>query len=130
MALPKLVAFVPKKSQTRAKTTALEVEETPGASSSEQRFTRDYIPLRKDDAKPVTLTKDAKYPLVTPNIPNQVIIDEDILGKVPHIKYVDHDITYIAKFHKLASSEYLELKIDSLTNQTIHVPKVWAKGLE
>jgi hypothetical protein len=29
----------------------------------------------------MTLKKDAKYPLVIPDIPDGVIIDEDMLGK-------------------------------------------------
>jgi hypothetical protein len=67
----------------RTKTTTPEVEETPRASSSKPRFTRYYISPRKDDTEPMTLKKDAKYPLVMPDIPNGVIIDEDMLGKVP-----------------------------------------------
>jgi hypothetical protein len=78
----------------------------------------------------VTLKKDAKYPLVMPDIPDGVIIDEDMLGKVSQLKYVDHDITDTTKFPELAPSEYLELKIDPVMNQTIPVPKVWARGLE
>jgi hypothetical protein len=78
----------------------------------------------------VTLKKDAKYPLVMPDIPDGVIIDEDMLGKVSQLKYADHDITDTTKFPELAPRKYLELKIDPVTNQTILVPKVWARGLE
>jgi hypothetical protein len=130
MAPPKETTFTPKKYRTRVETTAPEVEETPGAALSEPRFTRDHIPLRKDDVKPVTLKKNVKYLLVTPNIPYGIIIDEDMLGKLSQLKYTDHDITNTMKFLELVPSKYLELQIDPVTNQTINVPKVWARGLE
>jgi hypothetical protein len=44
-------------------------EDILGPSSLEPRFPRDYIPPRKDIAKPVNLSKDAKYELVEPKIP-------------------------------------------------------------
>jgi len=59
-----------------------------------------------------------------------VIIDQDMLGKVSQLKYVNHDITDISKFLELALGKYLGLKLDPVTNQPIHVPKVWAKRLE
>jgi hypothetical protein len=49
----------------------------------------------------MTLKKDAKYPLVMPDIPYGVIIDEDMLCKVPQFKYANHDITYTTKFLEL-----------------------------
>jgi hypothetical protein len=36
--------------------------------------------------------KDAKYPLVTPEILDGIIIDEDMLGKVPKLEYADQNI--------------------------------------
>jgi hypothetical protein len=84
---------VPRRSHNRALEAKPEIEETPGASSSEPRFPHDYIPPRKDDAPLVTLPKAPDYTLVTPDIPEEVIIDEDMLGKVPQLKYADHDIT-------------------------------------
>jgi hypothetical protein len=76
----------------------------------------------------MTLNKNSKYPLMTPDIPNGVIIDEDMLVKVLDLKYSNHDITYTVKLPELASRKYLEMKIDLVMNQTILVPKVWAKG--
>jgi hypothetical protein len=122
--------FTLNKARMREETTTPKAEETLRASSLELRFTRDYIPLRKDDAKPMTLKKDTKYPLVTPDIPYGVIIDEDMLGKVPQLKYVDQNITNITKLPERALRKYLELKIDKMMNQTILVTKVWARGLE
>jgi hypothetical protein len=101
-----------------------------GAYSSEMSFPRDYIPPRKDDAPPVTLQKNPDYRLVTPDILEEVIIDKDMLGKVPQLKYADHDITDVAKFPELVPHEYLELKVDPLTKKSIPVTKVWARGLE
>jgi hypothetical protein len=53
-----------------------------------------------------------------------------MLGRVSQIKYVDHDITDTIDFPKLALHHYLELKTDSTMNQSIPVPKVWARELE
>jgi hypothetical protein len=97
MAPPKETTPIPKKSRTRAQTVEPEVEETLGASSSEPRFPRDYIPPRKDDAPPVTLQKTPYYKLVMPDIPDGVIMDEDMLGRVSQLKYADHDITDMMK---------------------------------
>jgi hypothetical protein len=60
MAQPKVATLKQKKGRTRAATTLPEVEETPGASSLELMFPRDYIPLRKDDVKPFNLKKKEK----------------------------------------------------------------------
>jgi hypothetical protein len=53
-----------------------------------------------------------------------------MLGKVMQLKYVDHDIIDMMKFLELVPHYYLELRIYPTTNQNIHVPKVWARGLE
>jgi hypothetical protein len=118
---------VPRKSCTRALAVKLEIEETPNASSSYLRFPCDYILSRKHDAPPVTLQETPYYMLVTPNILEEVIIDEDILGKVPQLKYVDHEITNVAKFPELAPHKYLDLKVDPLTQQSMPLRKFWAK---
>jgi hypothetical protein len=61
-------------------------------------FPRDYIPPRKDTTKPINLSKDTKYELVEPEIPPGVIMEEDMLGLIPNLKYVDHDITMRRNF--------------------------------
>jgi hypothetical protein len=123
--------MVPRRSRTRALAVEAKIEETPGASSSEPpKFPHDYIPLRKDDAPPVTLQRNPDYRMVTPDILEEVIIDEDMLGKVPQLKYVDHDITDVVKFPELVPHEYLELQIDPLTQQSVLVVQCWARGLE
>jgi hypothetical protein len=53
-----------------------------------------------------------------------------MLGKVPQIRYVDHDINDMVKFHELAPHRYLELKHDPMTKQRIPLPRVWDKGLD
>jgi len=55
--------------------------------SLKQMFPRDYIPPRKNYAKPMMLKNDAKYPLVMTNIPYGVIINEDMLGNVSQLRY-------------------------------------------
>jgi len=60
--------------------------------------------------------------LVTPDIPEGVIIDKDMLGKVPQLYYVDHEITYTYKFPKLAPHYYMVLKVDTIKNQSVQVP--------
>ena len=61
-------------------------------------FPKDYILLRKDTAPQVRLPEDSKYPLVTPDIPPDVIIEGDLMGKVVALKFLDHGIKYAQKF--------------------------------
>jgi hypothetical protein len=65
-----------------------------------------------------------------PDIPYGVIMEEDMLGRMSQLKYEYHDITNMVKFPKLVPHQYLEMKIDPTMNQSIPVPKVWARGLE
>jgi hypothetical protein len=85
---------------------------------------------RKYDSPPVTLKKSPYYELVTPDIPKGVIVNEDMLGRVSQLKYVEHDIIDTTKFPELAPHHYLELIKDVAMNQRISVPKVWERGLE
>jgi len=61
--------------------------------------------MRKDDAKPVTLNKDVKYPLVMLDILYGVIIYEDMLGKFQQLKYAYNAIIDMANFPKLVPDE-------------------------
>jgi hypothetical protein len=45
-----------------------------------------------------------------PQIPESVIVVEDMLGFVPKLKYADHDVTEVAKFPELAQEIYMENK--------------------
>jgi hypothetical protein len=78
----------------------------------------------------MTLQKTPYYELVMPNILYGVIMDKDMLGRVSQLKYVDHDITDMTNFPEIAPHHYLELRLDPTMNQSILVPKVWARGLE
>jgi hypothetical protein len=76
------------------------------------------------------LSKDAKYPLVEPEIPPGVIVEEDMLGLVPNLKYADHDITDEKKFPELAPSKYLKKYINAETQMIVIEPQTWETGLE
>jgi hypothetical protein len=67
---------------------------------------------------------------VTPDIPDGFIEDEDMLGRVPQLKYANHDITDMTKFHEIFPHHYLELRTYLEMNQSIPLPKVWPRGLE
>lgn len=61
------------------------------------------------------MPKKAKYPLVTPDIPPDIIIEGDhdlahLMGKVVALKFSDHDIADAQKFPELARDEYLRTK--------------------
>jgi hypothetical protein len=64
------------------------------------------------------------------NILYGVIIDEDMIGRVSQLKYVDHDIIDMAKLPEISLYQYLKLRIDPVMNQIILIPKVWERGLE
>jgi hypothetical protein len=57
-------------------------------------------------------------------------VEKDMLRRVSQLKYADYDITNTTKFPELASHQYLELKTNPTTNQSIPMPKAWARGLE
>jgi hypothetical protein len=42
-----------------------------------------------------------------PYLPDAVIIVDDMLGKVPKLRYTDHDVRDVAKFPDLAEDTYL-----------------------
>jgi hypothetical protein len=68
--------------------------------------------------------------LVTLDILEEVFIDEDMFGKVAYLQYAYHDITNVVNFPELVPHEYLELKVDPLTQQSVLVTKVWAREME
>jgi hypothetical protein len=70
------------------------------------------------------------YELVTTEILVGVIIDEDMLGNVPQLKYVDQNIIDKMKFPEIVSDNYLEMKIDAKMYFPVVELKVWARGLE
>jgi hypothetical protein len=58
-----------------------------------------------------------------PHIPNSVIIVEDMMGCVPKLWYVDHDVTNISKFLELAHEVYMENKGSTSKVISIMEPK-------
>jgi hypothetical protein len=92
-------------------------------------FPRDYIPPRKDTTNPVNLSKDGKYKLVEPEIPPRVIVEEDMLGLIPSLKYVDHDSMDKKKFAEVVSSNYLKRYISAEKKLVVIEPEIWATML-
>jgi hypothetical protein len=78
------------------------VEEAPGASTLQEIFQRDYIPLQKDNAPSVKVPANGKYPLATTTIPPGVSVEGDMLGNITTLKFVDYDITDKKNFPELA----------------------------
>jgi hypothetical protein len=87
----------------------VEVEEVPRPSAPvpPEFFYIDYLPLRMDDASLIIVPSNAKYPLPIAPVPKGVRKDEDMLNKVGNLKFMDHDITDMQKFPKLAKDQYL-----------------------
>jgi hypothetical protein len=44
--------------------------------------------------------------ITLPYLPDAVITMDDMLGKVPKLRYVDHDVHDVAKFPELAEENY------------------------
>jgi hypothetical protein len=70
-------------------------------------FHRDYLPPRKYDTPPIYVLVNSKYPLPIAPIPTDVSSDEDMLGKVANLKFMDHDINDSNKLPELAKDQYL-----------------------
>ena len=76
-----------------------------------------YISPRKDKAPHVTISKNAKYPLVKPTIPKGVHVADEILPNLKKMGIVDHDML---KFPKLAMSQYMT-SVRENEDETIHL---------
>jgi hypothetical protein len=83
-----------------------------------------------DDAPLITVSSNAKYPLPIAPVPKGVRKDEDMLGKVAKLNFMDHDITDMQKFPELARDQYLCTKTDPATRKTWVEAQAWASGLE
>jgi len=60
--------------------------------------------------------------LMEPPIPEGVIVEGDMLGLIPTLKYVDHDITDEKKFPDLVPSKFLKKHISSETQMIVIQP--------
>jgi hypothetical protein len=56
-------------------------------------FHRDYLPPRMDNAPHIHIPTNGKYPLPKMLVPPGVRMEEDMLGKIASLKFMDHDIT-------------------------------------
>jgi hypothetical protein len=56
------------------------------------------VPPMKLTTNQIKLPKEPKYELLKPEIPLGVIIEEDMLGAVGNLKFVDHDLENVKKF--------------------------------
>jgi hypothetical protein len=65
-----------------------------------------------------------------PLIPEGVIVEGDMLGLIPTLKYVDHDITDEKKFPELVPNKFLKKYISSETQMIVIEPQIWATGLQ
>jgi hypothetical protein len=117
-----------------SKTTTISIhEETLGASMLERsstKFPRYYIPPKKYKTNPINLSKYSKCKLVEMEIPPGVIVEEDMLGLIPSLKYEDHDITDEKKFLELAPRNYLNRYISIKTKLVVIEPKIWETWLQ
>jgi len=73
----------------------VEVEEVIGPLALEptEIFYRYYFPPRMDDAPSIVVPMNEKYPLPKAPISKGVRQDEDMLGKVVNLEFMDHEIT-------------------------------------
>jgi hypothetical protein len=78
----------------------------------------------------VKLQKEGKYELMEPEIPPDVIVEADMLGTVPNLKFEDHELSYQKKFLELALRKYLNTDIFPETSFIMVEPKPWAARLE
>lgn len=67
-----------------------------------------YMPPIKLSAKPIKDPKDAKFGTFTPLLPKEVSFDDEVLGKIPHLKMEDLDFNDQRKYPKFELSRYLQ----------------------
>jgi hypothetical protein len=70
------------------------------------------------------------YLLVEPSIPEGIIVEGDMLGLMPTLKYVDHDVTCENKFMELVLGKFFLKSISSKAHMIFIEPQVWARGLQ
>jgi hypothetical protein len=85
-----------------------EVKEVPGALdlASQEIFHKDYLPPRMDNASPIIVPSNGKYPLTTSLVPPGVRIEGEMLSKIVGLKFMDNEITKQQKFPELAMENY------------------------
>jgi hypothetical protein len=83
-----------------------------------------------DNAPPIKVPANGKYPLETSPVPPGVSIEGDMLDKVVSLKFMDHDITDEQKFPELAREKYLCTKSIPGTRAIVLETQVWETRLE
>jgi hypothetical protein len=73
---------------------------------------------------------NAKYPLPITPVLKGVRKEEDMLGKVDNLKFMDNDITDTHKFPELARDQYVCTKTDPAAGKNLVEAQAWASGLE
>jgi hypothetical protein len=64
-----------------------------------------------------------------PSIPEGVVVDGDMLGMIPALKYVEHDIIDENKFQEIVQNKFLKKFINVETHMIVIEPRVWDRGL-
>jgi hypothetical protein len=62
---------------------------------------------QKENASPVNVPSNGKYPLLKALVQDGVSSDEDILRNISSLNFMDHDIIDAKKLLELAKDEYL-----------------------
>ena len=111
--------------------------ETPGqggfnseASASRIDPLPPYILPLKKTARKVRLPQNARYPMLSAPILKGVIKEGDMLGKIPRMKYSDHDLSDRNKFPDLAPEQYLRRVTNVDTAAYVLELQEWARGLK
>jgi len=63
-----------------------------------------------------------KYPLVEPPIPKGIIIEGDVLGLIPMLKYFNHEIIKENNFPELTPKKFLKKYISYETHMIVIEP--------
>jgi hypothetical protein len=89
-----------------------EVEKVTGASTSapHEIFHGYYLPLQMDNAPPINLPTNGKYPFPIAPVTVGVSSEEDMFGKIVILKFMDHDITYAQKILDLVREKYIHTR--------------------
>jgi hypothetical protein len=76
----------------------------------------------------INVPANGKYPLSIAPVLTGVSSEEDMLGKISNLKFMDHDITDAHKFPELARDQYLCTRSIPGTGEILLEPQEWAWG--
>jgi hypothetical protein len=126
------LASQPKKQHTKPSIVRVheEISGTCTVEPSQTNFLKGYIPPRKLSTKPVNLQKEVKYDLLEPKVLPGVITEGDMLGAIPSLKFIYHNLLKKKKFLDLSQRKYMNTFIDPEMSFIRVEPKTWKIGLE